>query len=479
MNTETNQTAAVQAPASVSIQKVSWAVRNVGAKYIPDVQLHMGTEGAMQFLKTKGILVLADDRIITCKQTGLRGGNPKTAKYEYFMTMGDSAANNTVVATVVEEVEAIPTGEFASTEDETKVAYRSLSGTEILVMQLKKMHEFDVGDEDDEDDYDEDEEDDDRPMRYRKTSSRMRASKKPITELSEKEQARRAARTIKVTPAAYFQFVKSSFTDVQVADLTARLVKLQNLIRGAQSIQQTGLYESLAIEMSNLVREQQLATIGCTKRIPLNTVNYFMHKIEKRQVRFSTLELFPRAIPEAVQVRIREVQASNVFDTYHILFIDYTEAPLPVTIKEKVRIKDPILFGAMSHSPDILYHIIDWVDEYCDLTMDKMVDALQVDDPTFALDVVPELDEAYIQKVVEDVNKRQLMLKKSNPSNYRRHMRQLEQEEMDLAEEERERLEEQAKLAAAETPVVPVVEEQRSWFHGVSTVLRKIADAIG
>lgn len=38
--------------------------------------------------------------------------------------------------------------------------------------------------------------------------------------------------------------------------------------------------------------------------------------------------------------------------------------------------KDPILFGVIRNS-DKLYYIADWVDEYCDLTLEKMFETLQ------------------------------------------------------------------------------------------------------
>jgi len=46
-----------------------------------------------------------------------------------------------------------------------------------------------------------------------------------------------------------------------------------------------------------------------------------------------------------------------------------------MTEKEKEKAKDPILFGVMKNSRN-LYFIADWEDEYCDLTLSKMLNVL-------------------------------------------------------------------------------------------------------
>ena len=49
-----------------------------------------------------------------------------------------------------------------------------------------------------------------------------------------------------------------------------------------------------------------------------------------------------------------------------------------MTEEEKRIKKDPILFGVI-YGSNKLYYIADWVDEYCDLTWDQVVEKLEKD----------------------------------------------------------------------------------------------------
>ena len=62
-------------------------------------------------------------------------------------------------------------------------------------------------------------------------------------------------------------------------------------------------------------------------------------------------------------------------DNLYEVFTDYTKKEQRKIAKER-REKDPIIFGALKKDGkvlDRLYYICDWVDEYCDLTLDKLV----------------------------------------------------------------------------------------------------------
>lgn len=88
------------------------------------------------------------------------------------------------------------------------------------------------------------------------------------------------------------------------------------------------------------------------------------------------------------------------------------------TNKEKIREKDPILFGRFSFTPNTYYYITDWVDKYCDLTLVKLVDTLKVTDPEFELDFIPEIDDKYVKKIMQEVDDRVKRLSMTKPSNF-------------------------------------------------------------
>lgn len=89
------------------------------------------------------------------------------------------------------------------------------------------------------------------------------------------------------------------------------------------------------------------------------------------------IENYVRNIPiEAIKKKI-EADNLQVFDNYCILYYDENGESYAMTNKEKEReiqkLKDPIMFGLINGS-NKLYFIADWVDEYCNLTFEKMTE---------------------------------------------------------------------------------------------------------
>jgi hypothetical protein len=50
-----------------------------------------------------------------------------------------------------------------------------------------------------------------------------------------------------------------------------------------------------------------------------------------------------------------------------------------MTKAEVEKAKDPILFGVVKGTRN-LYYIGDWIDEYCDLTLDKFLSVLEMEE---------------------------------------------------------------------------------------------------
>ena len=68
-------------------------------------------------------------------------------------------------------------------------------------------------------------------------------------------------------------------------------------------------------------------------------------------------------------------EQKELFDDMYVIFTDYTGSERS-NIEESKRAKDPILFGALKIANQLssrLYYIADWEDEFCDLTLDKLV----------------------------------------------------------------------------------------------------------
>lgn len=102
----------------------------------------------------------------------------------------------------------------------------------------------------------------------------------------------------------------------------------------------------------------------------------FVKKTEKG-VRLTYIKNYMGVIPPEVVAVITETNKMEVFDNYAILHYDPELKSYAETIKETKKRRDPILFGLIRGS-NKLYYITDWIDEYCDLTLEKFVETLQI-----------------------------------------------------------------------------------------------------
>jgi len=92
-------------------------------------------------------------------------------------------------------------------------------------------------------------------------------------------------------------------------------------------------------------------------------------------VKIIDIQSYEREIPDEI-VEIIEL-VGGMFDQLYIVFTDYT-GDVERQVEEERRSKDPILFGVFQNRStrsviDRFYYLGDWVDEYCDLTLDKLV----------------------------------------------------------------------------------------------------------
>lgn len=85
---------------------------------------------------------------------------------------------------------------------------------------------------------------------------------------------------------------------------------------------------------------------------------------------------YARPIPQEVIDKKLKADNLHVFDNYVVLHYDPQKKSYAQTSKEKEierqKKADPILFGLIKGSRN-LYYVADWIDEYCDLTLDKFL----------------------------------------------------------------------------------------------------------
>ena len=84
-------------------------------------------------------------------------------------------------------------------------------------------------------------------------------------------------------------------------------------------------------------------------------------------------------IPESLQAVKRDADERFIFDNYVVMHHDPTGKSWAETEAErKSRERDPILFGVIEGRRR-LYHLGDWTDDFCDLTLDQVADSLDKD----------------------------------------------------------------------------------------------------
>lgn len=225
------------------------------------------------------------------------------------------------------------------------------------------------------------------------------------------------------SPKLYFKYVKSKLTKIQQDKLKKRLANLKKLIVQTKALGQQALYEKIAEQIAVTVRESEAFACGVQYKVHKEEVTKLMHKVKDLNIEFDGLGNFPRVIPAKVTRKINQLQKAQIFDEYKILYTTQDKKEKLKTNKQKIKEKDPILFGVFNFAPDTFYFIIDWEDEYCDLTIDKFVDIIKEDDPEYELDKIPDIDEKYINKIVAEVSERQDRLDRAEPSNYRQLMK--------------------------------------------------------
>ena len=155
-----------------------------------------------------------------------------------------------------------------------------------------------------------------------------------------------------------------------------RVDQYVSLVKKAQSLHQVAQEEQLVSKLIIHIYESILSVSGINKYITKEDLINLQSKCEK-SLEINYIKNFVRVIPDDVAEKKLKADNLLVFDNYCVLYYDPSGESYSETEKEKEeRIKkDPILFGVISGS-DKLYYIADWIDEFCDLTLEQVVEKI-------------------------------------------------------------------------------------------------------
>ena len=210
------------------------------------------------------------------------------------------------------------------------------------------------------------------------------------------------AETATILANEYFNGVKTKSQKLMDDKLIQELQYLPSQIEELIQLGQTGLADKLKKNIVALTKERILIANGFDTYVYRNDVTKYIELVKDKKVFICELEKFPRLIPESAKKLLMKARSLNVFQDFWVVYVDYTgDSDKTLTEKEKAERKknrDPIIFGTFEKPEqaqiDKMYFICDWTDEYCDLTLDKMVKKLVEDDSNYKP-----------QTIVKDINK--------------------------------------------------------------------------
>lgn len=176
-----------------------------------------------------------------------------------------------------------------------------------------------------------------------------------------------------ISPNVFFQKIKK--TKKQILIIDGIVEKYFKQIEQAEKLGQTALAEKLKDDIEVVKGEALAAVCGVTEYLTQGQVEKLLKKSVKN-IEITFVKNFIRPIPSKLVSIKEKLDKEKVFADYVVMHYDPKKENTELTKKEKVRKRDPILFGIIKGSRNF-YFIGDWVDEYCDLTLKEAVNLIE------------------------------------------------------------------------------------------------------
>ena len=178
-----------------------------------------------------------------------------------------------------------------------------------------------------------------------------------------------------LSPSEYFEQVKERKNHITDEDLRKVYDNCLELLNKYKITGQKKGMKKLMFHLECIEKEREIVKMGINTFIYRDDIEEYIDNVAKDTVKIIELENYEREIPDEIVNLIAEVK--DKFDQLYVVFTDYT-GKVERQIKKERREKDPILFGTFQNQADRtvidrFYYLGDWEDEYCDLTLDKMV----------------------------------------------------------------------------------------------------------
>lgn len=211
----------------------------------------------------------------------------------------------------------------------------------------------------------------------KKRTTKKKTDETPVVE-EKKEEPVEEKKEVTLTPAEYFEKIKSlkeTITDeslLKVMELAEQKLKKFKLLKQAEAAQITTNYISM------FQKEIKIIQSGFTEYVLKTDVEHYMFQLADKTVFCCEIADYPREIPDEIVDKISDHM--DLFDNIYVVFTDYSKKVSDAVGKKTVE-KDPVIFGSINFGRvdgqtvigPRLYFLGDWVDEYCDLTLDEII----------------------------------------------------------------------------------------------------------
>lgn len=205
-----------------------------------------------------------------------------------------------------------------------------------------------------------------------------------------------------LTPAEYFEKVKSKMAEETSENIKVIYNTTMNQLKRYMITGQKSAAKELYARCLYLEKEQKLIDKGVTKYVLRTDIDKYIDDIADECVCVIEMRNFDRAIPDDIVDIVADTM--DIFDEFYVVFTDYTGEKRSKVAKER-RDKDPILFGNIFINGKVspkMYFIGDWIDDYCDLTLDKMIEELAKDSKKKEEEIIFDIKDTSILDNIEE-----------------------------------------------------------------------------
>lgn len=174
-----------------------------------------------------------------------------------------------------------------------------------------------------------------------------------------------------------FDELKSKQQHITDLELNAIYDSALQMARKFKACGQVNALHKLLFIMDTIELEHKVLSLGVNTYIYKDDIDYYIDNFgsEERPIKIIELSRYDREIPDEISEVVAKTK--DLFTEFYVLYTDYSDTSGKRVEAEK-RSTDPILFGVFMNQQDRVcidrfYVLGDWIDPYCDLTLERFV----------------------------------------------------------------------------------------------------------